>query len=61
MVITMAKAQKTPLPRELMDILACPLCKADLQYNEAKNELFCGKCKRAYPVKDDIPLLLPEV
>lgn len=54
----MTKALKTPFPKEVMDILACPLCKADLHYEEAKNELVCGKCKRAYPIKDDIPLFL---
>ncbi len=56
----MPNAKKTPFPKELMDILACPLCKADLTYQEAQNELLCVKCGKRYPVREDIPLLMPE-
>ncbi len=51
--------QRLPLPKELMDILACPLCKADLRYEEDKNELSCSKCGKKYPIREDIPLLMP--
>lgn len=48
-----------PIPKDLMDILACPVCKGDLTFKEAKNSLFCGKCDFDYPIKDGIPVLLP--
>jgi hypothetical protein len=46
------------LKRELLDILVCPKCKGNLEYNTKNNELICHKCKFAYPVKDDIPIML---
>ncbi len=46
------------ISRDLLEILACPACKAPLAYNEEKDQLKCGKCHRVYPVKDDIPVLL---
>ncbi len=48
------------LSKELLDILACPACKADLTYEEKKNKLTCKSCKRRYPIEDDIPILLIE-
>lgn len=48
----------------LLEILVCPLCKGPLDYrkhggpNEA--ELVCKPCRLAYPVKDDIPLMLED-
>jgi len=55
------------MKKELMEILACPLCKGDLQLNiEAENEkevvtgsLHCAKCNQRYPIVDSIPNLLP--
>ncbi len=46
--------------KELLDILACPKCKGELLYNENKNILICGSCKLAYPIEDDIPIMLIE-
>lgn len=51
---------KEPIPRELFDILACPLCKADLLYTKDKKGLVCVKCSRKYPIREGIPALLPE-
>lgn len=42
----------------LLDILACPACHAPLRVDEAAAELVCTKCGLAYPVRDDIPVLL---
>jgi uncharacterized protein len=46
----------------LLDILACPDCKAPLRTDqsdvEASTELVCTGCGLAYPVRDDIPVLL---
>jgi len=52
--------KKEPIPKELFDILACPLCKSDLKYNKARTKLICGKCKIDYPIKEGIPILLPK-
>jgi hypothetical protein len=48
------------LSKDLLDILCCPKCRADLRYDQAKSELVCEKCGTHYPVKDDIPILLPD-
>jgi hypothetical protein len=51
---------KEPLPKELYDILACPVCKGSLKYNKEKTGLVCEHCKKTYPIKEGIPVLLPE-
>lgn len=48
------------LKKELLDILCCPACRASLTYDVKKSELVCTSCKKHYPVKDDIPILLPD-
>lgn len=53
--------------RDLMDILACPVCKGKLELKvEEENEreivkgsLYCGKCDETYPIDEGIPNLLP--
>ena len=55
------------MKRDLVDILACPVCQGDLELNIAEeNEteivsgsLHCLKCGMSYPVVDTIPNLLP--
>ena len=44
----------------LLDILVCPVCKANLEYRKAELELVCKPCKLAFPVRDDIPIMLEE-
>ena len=44
--------------KELLDILACPKCKGDIQLNESENGLVCDNCKLLYHIKDDIPIML---
>ncbi|HRY30069.1 MAG TPA: Trm112 family protein [Elusimicrobiota bacterium] len=46
------------LKKELLEILACPKCKGDLEYRESENRLLCQKCKLAYAIKDGIPVML---
>ena len=48
-----------PIPRELFDILACPLCRGELSYTAGMKGLRCGKCAQKYPIKGRIPALLP--
>lgn len=45
---------------KLLDILVCPVCKGPLNYNKQKQELICMADKLAYPVRDDIPVMLEE-
>jgi uncharacterized protein len=42
----------------LLEILACPSCHATLRVDDAAEELVCTGCGLAYPVRDDIPVLL---
>jgi len=51
-----------PVPREILEILACPKCKGDLEYvNDKRGEAFiCHSCALVYSVKDDIPVMLIE-
>ena len=48
------------LDPRLMEILACPVCHSSLRADEAAEELVCtsDECGLAYPVRDDIPVLL---
>ena len=44
------------LDPKLLEILVCPECKAKLELKN--NELICNKCKLAYPIDEDIPVML---
>ncbi len=45
---------------KLLEILVCPLTKATLEYDAAKQELISRPAKLAYPIRDGIPIMLPE-
>jgi uncharacterized protein len=47
------------ISKDLLDILACPVCKTPLRLT-APDKLQCGKCCRLYPIRDGIPILLEE-
>ena len=44
----------------LPDILVCPICKGNLEHRKAKKELVCKPCKLAFPIRDDIPIMLED-
>ncbi len=44
----------------LLEILVCPLCKGPLNYLKDKQELVCKGDRLAFPVRDDIPVMLEE-
>ena len=46
------------LTPQLLDIIACPKCKGKLVLNSAGAALHCCACALAYPVRDEIPVLL---
>ena len=48
------------IAQELLDILVCPVCKTKVVYTADKTGLRCGNCHRVYPVRDEIPVMLPE-
>jgi len=43
---------------ELLKILVCPLCKVPVQLTEGGQGLKCSQCRRVYPIRDDIPVML---
>ena len=48
------------MDRKLLDILVCPVCKGPLVYKKDANELICKGDRLAYPVKDNIPIMLED-
>jgi uncharacterized protein YbaR (Trm112 family) len=46
--------------KKLLDILACPVCKGPLVYNKQNQELICKADRLAYPIRDDIPVMLED-
>jgi len=44
----------------IIDILACPICKGKLNYDANKKELICNFDKLAYPIRNNIPIMIPE-
>jgi uncharacterized protein len=49
------------IPRDLLDILVCPVCKKPVAVNANGQSLKCGVCRRVYPIQDDIPIMLIDV
>ncbi|MGE5340410.1 MAG: Trm112 family protein [Candidatus Omnitrophota bacterium] len=52
---------KEIISKELLDILACPACKTDVELIEYKKEQYglkCIQCHRIYPIRDGIPVML---
>ena len=48
------------MDKKLLDILVCPICKGPLVYNKSNNELICKADRLAYPIRDDIPVMLED-
>ncbi len=45
---------------KLLEILACPACRGDVEYDMKNEKIICVECGRKYPVKDGIPVMLVE-
>ncbi|MFN7633732.1 MAG: Trm112 family protein [Acetobacteraceae bacterium] len=60
----MADAEPTPAPQpvdpRLLEILVCPLTKGPLRYDRDRGELVSEQAGLAYPIRDGIPIMLPE-
>jgi uncharacterized protein YbaR (Trm112 family) len=50
------KRRHSMIDKELLDILACPACKADVKLEGER--IVCTKCGRRYPIRNDIPIML---
>lgn len=48
------------LDKELLEVLACPKCKGDLEYKPEEEQLICHSCRLIYRIEDDIPVMLIE-
>lgn len=46
------------LDPKLLEILACPKCKGELEYRPQELKLICWTCRLGYNIKDDIPVML---
>lgn len=46
------------IDKDLLEILACPACKGDIEYDQENQRFICYKCKKVYPIKGGIPIML---
>lgn len=52
--------QTTRIDQRLLEILVCPVTRATLEYDADRQELVSRAAKLAYPIRDGIPIMLPE-
>jgi uncharacterized protein YbaR (Trm112 family) len=48
------------MDKKLLDILVCPICKGKLVYRKKEQELVCKADRLAFPIRDDIPVMLEQ-
>ena len=48
------------MDNKLLEILVCPVCKGPLDFDKKNQELICKIDKLAYPIREDIPVMLEE-
>jgi uncharacterized protein YbaR (Trm112 family) len=63
----MLESQQVAIPgkimaisQDLLEMLVCPLCKVPVKLLDDQSGLKCLQCRRVYPVRDEIPVMLPE-
>jgi uncharacterized protein YbaR (Trm112 family) len=54
-----SESRNPTVDRKLLELLACPLTKGPLTWDEARQELVSRLARLAYPVRDGIPVMLP--
>ena len=52
--------EATRIDPKLLELLVCPLTKETLEYDAARQELISRRSRLAYPIRDGIPIMLPE-
>jgi uncharacterized protein YbaR (Trm112 family) len=57
---TAAPVEATRIDPKLLELLVCPLTKGSLDYDVERQELVSRQAKLAYPIRDGIPIMLPE-
>jgi uncharacterized protein YbaR (Trm112 family) len=55
-----APVEATRIDPKLLELLVCPLTKSSLDYDAERQELISRQAKLAYPIRDGIPIMLPE-
>ena len=55
-----ASVEATRIDPKLLELLVCPLTKERLDYDAERQELVSAAAKLAYPIRDGIPIMLPE-
>jgi uncharacterized protein YbaR (Trm112 family) len=58
--MTLSDRPESTVDPKLLEILVCPLTKGSLEYDAARQELISRKARLAYPIRDGIPIMLPE-
>jgi LSD1 subclass zinc finger protein len=58
--VEVGMGRRMGIPKELLEILVCPICKTPVKLTPGNSGLKCATCRRVYPVRDDIPVMLPE-
>ncbi|MFL5286832.1 MAG: Trm112 family protein [Rhodopila sp.] len=58
--VATASPPEAAVDPRLLEILVCPVTKGPLEYDRAANELISRKAGLAYPIRDGIPIMLPE-
>jgi uncharacterized protein len=53
-------AKPATIDPKLLEILVCPVTKGPLEYDREKQELISRSAKLAYPIRDGIPIMLPD-
>jgi len=48
------------LDKKLLEIIVCPVCKGPLVHRPKESEFICRTCQLAYPIRDDIPVMLED-
>ena len=56
----MSEPQANTIDRKLLEILVCPVTKTTLEYDREKQELVSRAARLAYPIRDGIPIMLPD-
>ena len=57
---TEGEENRIAIDRKLLEILVCPLTKGPLEYDARRQELISRSAKLAYPIRDGVPIMLPE-
>jgi uncharacterized protein len=58
--MTVPEHPETAVDTKLLEILVCPITKGSLEFDAVRQELISRSAKLAYPIRDGIPIMLPE-